>query len=93
MQVTVVVPIGNIEPEAGDAYDVGIGSDVVGRRDREVTTRPDGIFAFSTIGPGTVRTGAVVSAIVRSAFEMSKYTLPTASTLIRASSVADAAGS
>ena len=88
VQTTVVVPIGNTEPEGGVHTMVGVGSMLSVAVTVKWTTAPEGMVAFTVIGPGTVMTGAVVSAIVRSAWEMSKNTFPSASTLIRACVVA-----
>ena len=62
LTVTVVVPIGNVEPDGGAAVGVMAPSTVsVASASVNVTGAPEGPVASAVMFAGTVTTGAVVS--------------------------------
>jgi len=61
VQVTVVVPSGNVLPEEGAQTSVGVGSIASTALAVYVTTAPDGLVACTVMFAGTVTTGGVVS--------------------------------
>jgi hypothetical protein len=61
LHVTLVVPSGNVEPEAGPQVTTGEGSTESETPTVYVTTAPDGPAASATIVPGSVRLGSVES--------------------------------
>ena len=64
VHVTVVVPIGNVEPETGEHVAVS-GPSMLSVADAEnVSALPLGLFVVSVMSAGTVTTGRVVSTIV-----------------------------
>ncbi len=72
VQVTVVVAIGNVDPEAGVQTGV-IGPSTASSAEAEkLTGAPAGLTALTVMLAGTVTTGAVVSTISKSTAEMSK---------------------
>ena len=61
MHVTVVLPSGNVEPDAG-AHVVDLtGSSGSAALTANATCAPEGPVASAAVGAGTVSTGAVVS--------------------------------
>ena len=64
VQLTVVVPIGNVVPDAGVQTTVGLGSVVSVAVTVNVTTAPLESVASAIIFEGKFRTGAVVSRTV-----------------------------
>ena len=60
-QVTVVVPIGKVEPEAGEQVGIIEPSTTSIADAVKVTTAPAALVASLVIFPGTVTTGGVVS--------------------------------
>ena len=65
VQLTVVVPTGNVLPDAGTQDGVRVPLTVsVAETPEYVTAAPPGPVASSVIGPGTVSTGGVVSCTV-----------------------------
>ena len=61
VHVTVVVPTGNSEPDAGLQLTVGLGSLLSVAVAENVTIAPAELVACVVMSPGTVRVGAVVS--------------------------------
>ena len=63
VQLTVVVPSGKVEPEAGEHVTVGEGSMTSVAVAVNETTAPDAPVASTVLFPGTVSIGAVVSTV------------------------------
>jgi hypothetical protein len=61
VQLTVVVPIANVRPDAGVQDTTGLGSTLSVAVTAYVTLAPDGPVALTPIGVGSVNTGAVTS--------------------------------
>src|SRR5215218_5626952 len=61
VQLTVVTPTGNSEPDVGEQTRTGCGSTRSLAEATQTATAPAGPVAFRTIGVGTATSGAVVS--------------------------------
>ena len=64
VQLTVVVPTGNVLPDGGEHETLGLGSTVSEAETENVTTAPDGPVAGTVMLPGTLTVGGVVSCTV-----------------------------
>jgi hypothetical protein len=64
VQLTVVVPTGNVLPDGGAHETLGLGSTVSEAETEKVTTAPEGAVAGTVMLPGTLTVGGVVSCTV-----------------------------
>src|SRR3990172_10066734 len=64
VQLTVVVPSGNVEPDGGEQTTVGVVSMRSDAVTENVTTAPEGPVAGTVMLPGNVSVGGVVSVTV-----------------------------
>jgi hypothetical protein len=80
VQLTVVVPRGNVDPDGGVQPTEGLGSRLSVAVAVKVTTAPEGPVASTILFDGTVRFGGVVSTVNVNVGELQSLALPTAST-------------